>query len=107
MCSNLSCYQLSSGMCSNLSCYQLKADYYIHKMLYMNLYCNHKTKFLIHKIKWGRNSNITLKRPSNYKGRERRKKEQKGTTKTARKQLTNDNKYLSIITLNVNGLSSH
>ena len=88
MCSNLSCYQLSSGMCSNLSCYQLKADYYIHNMLYISLYCNHKAKFLIHKRKWERNLNITLKRPSNYKGRERRKKEQEGTTKTARKQLT-------------------
>ena len=87
MCSNLSCYQLSSGMCSNLSCYQLKADYYIHKMLYMNLYCNHKTKFLIHKMRkeLKHNTKETIKLQRKREKKEGTERNYKNSQKTINK----------------------
>ena len=96
-------------MCSNSSCYQLQADYYIHKMLYMNLYYNHKSKILIHKRKWERNLNITLKKVIKLNGKREREELKKKTERNCYRKTENNRMavsiHLLIITLDVNGLS--
>ena len=88
-------------MCLNLRDYQLKIITNIYRLLYLNLMVttNQKQNTQTHTKK---NPNITLKVLSSRKGREQKKK----TTKTTAKQLTKwyISTYLSIITLNVNGV---
>ena len=93
----------------NLSCYQLKIDCHRYRLLYWRLMVTTKQKSIVNtqKIK-ERNINIPLKKSSNHKGREQ---EKKGTERNYKNRQKIVNKieirtYISIFTLNVNGLNS-
>ena len=78
-------------MCSHLSCYQLETDCYLHRMLYVNLMVTTGKKLIVNTQKKMRNElkHTAKENHQNTKiERKRRRKEQIGTTKTARKQLT-------------------
>ena len=90
---------------------QLRTTLYIHRLLYQNLMENTNQNITIYtKKKKERESNpdITLKMSSNHKRKEQRRKERKKTYKNKPKTIKKMaiGTYISIITLNVNGLNA-
>ena len=79
------------SMCSNLSCYQLKVDSYIYRLLYVNYMVSTKQKLTADTQKIMRKESKHNTKEQHQTTREwskRRRKEQKGAIKSARKQLT-------------------
>ena len=75
----------------NLSCFQLKIECYRYKLLYVSLMVTTKQKSIVNTQKRNRKEYKHATKESNQtttKESKRRIKAQKGTTKTAREQLT-------------------
>ena len=77
-------------MCSNLSCYQLKTECYLHSMLYVNLIVITRKKLKVNTQKKVRkeSKHNTKENHQNLREERKRRKEQRGTVNTTRKQLT-------------------
>ena len=93
-------------MCSNLS-YQLKIDWYMYRLLCVNLMVTTNQKHNRDKKLRERNPNIMLK--ENIKPQGKKARENEKNREELEKQPENNTVvisiYLSIITLNVNGLN--